>query len=233
MARVFDEQSQKFVNAPIKQVFQTGVKPTFRITLENGRSIECTKEHRFLTDGGFVPIEDALGLQLIGKIAVISKPETRLACNGIPTYQNKEWLAGAKLRSIQAGSGLLGIAEEAGITIHTVRKWLKKHGLQFTKKEVASYRRIWNRGKRYKGKKHAPETIEKMRKSARKGSASNLWRGGVQRSERLAIADWCSRYRTDFLRQANYKCNRCGSNLKLELHHIQTVAERPDLAREK
>jgi len=71
-----------------------------------------------------------------------------------------------------------------------------------------------------------------MRKSARKGAQSNLWRGGVDRTERLAIADWCAQHRSDFLRGANYKCSRRGSNEKLELHHIQTVAERPDLARD-
>ena len=233
MARVFDETRRIFTNAPIREVFQTGVKPTFRVTLENGRKIECTKEHRFLTDDGFLPLEDAIGLRLVGSTAVMSRPDTMLACNGVPAYKDQSWLARTKAKAIEDGTGLLGIADAAGVSSHTIRKWLRMFGLQFTKADVASYSPIWNKGVRgYKRRPHSPETISKIRASARRGPDSNLWRGGANRAERLRIADWCASNRTGFLRAANYKCQRCGSNHRLEMHHIETVVDRPELAYE-
>ena len=230
--RVFDEDLRTFVARPIKEVFQTGVKPVFKITLHNGRTITSTKEHKFLTQDGFVALESAIGLSVVNGRAVMSKRAT-LGCNGVPAYADKEWLSAAKDASIEAGIGLRHIATSAGCSTHTIRKWLKHHGLQFTKAEVASYAPPWNKGVRgYSLPKHTPETIEKMRKSARRGSDSNLWGGGAERSERLKIADWCHAHRSEFLRCADYKC-ACGSNKNLELHHIKSVASMPELAYEK
>lgn len=230
--RVFDEVSRTFVARPIKEVFQTGVKPVFKITLDNGRTITSTKEHKFLTKDGFATLEDAVGLSLIGDRATMSK-KSLFGCNGIAVYHDPVWLASAKAASIEAGIGLRHIAEAANTSVHTIRKWLKRHNLQFTSKEVASYTSSWNKGLTgYSLPRHRPETIEKMRKSARRGADSNLWRGGADRSERLKIADWCNAHRSEFLREANYKCT-CGSSENLEMHHIKSVASTPELAYEK
>lgn len=230
--RVFDEDSRSFVVRPIKEVFQTGIKPVFKITLDNGRTITSTKEHKFLTQAGFATLEEAIGLSMINGRAVMSK-SAAFGCNGVAAYTDPVWLAAAKAASIEAGVGLRHIADAANTTIHTIRKWLKRHGLQFTKQEVATYTAVWNRGVRgYNLPKHRPETIEKMRASARRGAGSNLWRGGADRSERLKIADWCYANRSEFLRAASYRCS-CGSTKNLELHHIKSVASAPELAYEK
>lgn len=231
--RVFDEETRTFVTAPIKEVFQTGVKPVFRLALENGRTIEATKEHKFLTAQGFKTMEDALGLSVAGGVALWSNTDVEFACNGVPEYQSRDWLSHAKAEAIAAGTGLQGIADAAGVTVHTIRKWLKVNSLQFTKKEVASYTAIWNKGRKWSRARHSAETIEKMRKAARRGPMSNLWRGGVQRAWRQEIADWCAANRSEFLISANYACRRCGGSDRLELHHKITVAERPDLGMDK
>jgi len=170
---------------------------------------------------------------MVGDLAVWSNSDCALACNGVAAYTDKEWLLSAKQRSISSSKGLSGIAEEANISIHTIRKWLKKHRLQFTKKEVGSYRAVWNRGKRYTNAPHSLETIQKMRASAKKGAASNLWRGGVTRHSRLAIADWCATVRSELLLEAGHKCKRCGSSKNLELHHIVPVSEDRSLSMQK
>ena len=230
--RVFDEDSRSFVVRPIKEVFQTGIKPLFKVTLDNGRTITSTKEHKFFTQTGFATLEDAVGLSLINGRAVMSR-STAFGCNGVAAYTDPTWLASAKAASIEAGLGLQHIADAANTSTHTIRKWLKRHGLQFTKQEVATYTKVWNKGIRgYSLPKHRPEVIEKMRASARRGADSNLWRGGANRSERLKIADWCYANRSEFLRAANYRCP-CGSTKNLELHHIRSVASAPELAYEK
>ena len=232
--RVFDENNRTFTTSKVLAVSQNGVKPTFRVTLENGKKIECTKEHKFLTESGFLSLEEAVGLKIIGKTAVMEKPETAFACNGIPIYRDSEWLSSAKQRAISNGKGLSGIVEEAGCTVHTIRKWLKNHGLQFTKLEVASYTPIWNKGvSGYIRPRHSNETIEKMKLKARRGADSNLWRGGVSRSERMKIADWCNANRTGFLKAVKFKCEKCSSSKKLQLHHIVPVSVSLDLAYDK
>lgn len=232
-ARVFDEESSTFVCRGIKEVFQTGVKPLFKITLANGKTITSTKEHKFLTEEGFKTLEDAIGLRMIGSTAAMSK-EVAFGCNGVAAHTDRSWLSSVKEESIAAGKGLSYIAEKANVTTHTIRKWLQKFDLQYTKKEVASYTPIWNKGLfGYSLPKHSAEAIEKMKASARRGASSNLWRGGAARSERLKIADWCAANRSEFFRNANYQCNRCSSTVNLEMHHKETVASRPDLAYEK
>lgn len=232
--RVFDEDSRTFVVRAIKEVFRTGMKPAFKITLDNGRTITSTKEHKFLTREGFATLEDAIGLSLINGRAAMSK-RVELACNGVATYTDPAWMAEAKSAALaEAGRGVAYIAELANCSYHTIRKWLKIHGLQFSKKENAVVQGgSWNKGlSGYSLPRHRPETIEKMRKSARRGADSNLWRGGADRSERLRIADWCYAHRSEFFRAANYSCS-CGSNKSLELHHIKSVASAPELAYEK
>jgi thymidylate synthase (FAD) len=163
----------------------------------------------------------------------MDRPDTPLACNGVAVHKDSTWLRQAKSRAITEGTGLAGIAEDSGVSTHTIRKWLKRHNLQFTKREVASYTTIWNKGVGgYKRSPHTAETIAKMRAAARRGPASNLWRGGADRSERLKITDWCSRHRKEFLIAAGYRCTNCESSERLELHHIKAVVDRPDLAYE-
>jgi len=225
MVRVYDEATKEIVHANIKEVFYTGIKPVFKITLENGKTITCTKEHKFLSQNGFDSLENLVGLKVIANTAVMSKQAT-IATNGMPIHRDKEWLFIAKEKAIKNKTGLAGIAKEAEVSYHTIRKWLKIHNLSFTKKEVASYTEVWNKGVfGYKLPPKSEVTREKHRKSAKKGADSNLWRGGVPREFRLQVTDYISKYRDKFLKEANYQCSLCKSNNKLELHHKIPVYE--------
>ncbi len=220
MVRVYNADTGLIDHANIKEIFFTGIKPVFKITLENGKTITCTKDHKFLSENGFDSLENLIGLKILGNTAVMSK-QASIATNGIAIYRDKEWLSLAKERSIKNKTGVQGIAEEAEVSYHTIRKWLKIHNLSFTKKEVAQYTDAWNKGVfGYKLPPKSEETREKHRKSAKRGAESNLWRGGVSRSFRLQVTDYIAKYRDKFLKEANYQCSKCNSNNKLELHHI-------------
>lgn len=227
-ARVYD--GKQFTKAKIKEVFYTGEKPVFKITLASGKTIACTKEHKFLTRTGYDTLENIVGLTVHATKAVMTKHGV-IGTNGIPCYQDYDWMKNAKEQSILNKTGLGGIARHANVTYHTIRKWLKIHGLQYSKREVAQYTEIWNKGKfGYINRSHSIETINKMRIKARKGPASNLWKGGANRKERLKIADWCATIRAEKLKLANYQCLWCQSNHKLELDHILPVYSHPELA---
>ena len=56
---VFDEEHNKFVGVPILQVFDTGKKSCVKISLENGRTLTSTLEHKFLnSQNQFLPLSD-------------------------------------------------------------------------------------------------------------------------------------------------------------------------------
>ncbi len=230
--RFYDPSSKTFSTTHIKNIWKSGIKPLFRVHTANGYFIDCTADHPLLTPNGYRSIGEALNVSVKNNRAIFdADKEMFLACNGIPCYQDREWLAMAKKAAIEDKTGVKGIAELAGVSYHTIRKWLKVHNLQFTREEVARITTIWNKGKTgYKLRPHSIETIQKMRNSAKRGADNFLWKGGVDRSERLKIADWCNSIRTELLKEANYSCSICSSNRNLELHHIKPVYSHPELA---
>ena len=231
--RVYDETTNTLSHAHIKEVFQTGMKDIFEITLENGKTIRCTKEHKVLTQQGFQSLENCLGLKKIGNTAAIDK-NVHIGCNGVPVHQDYNWLLEHKNKSINNGTGLAGIAQEAGVSPNTIRKWLRKHDVTFTRKEIASYTPIWNKGLfGYFTGPRSEETRAKMRASAKRGSDSNLWRGGTS-TERKNIQSDISQYRRDIMQDYDYCCGLCKKPIAgtVHLHHIVPVSENIELARE-
>ena len=217
--RIYDENKKTLTHSNINNIFYTGKREVYKITLKSGKYIISTKDHKFLTENGFDTLENIINLSLNNNTATMKK-KAKIAINGIPIHHNKEWFSEAKKRSIKNKTGLNGIAEEAGISYHTARKWIKKHNLQFTKKEVASYTTAWNKGKfGYKTKPDSEETRNKKSVSANKGAQSNLWKGGVNRKFRQQVTDYIAKHRNQFFKKFNYSCNKCNSNINLELHH--------------
>jgi len=232
LVRVFDEESKTLVPAKIKEVFETGVKPCYKITLENGKSIVATGEHKFLVAGGtFKRLSDITTEDFVG-------------CNGVPVWQDKEWLSNAKKESLSHG-GVQYIAEKAGVSYHTIRKWLKVHGLQFSKAEVSSYTEAWNKGlssecqPRY-GKPVSEVTRNKHRASARRGIDSNLYINGNKSSDTLDFQfkcrQWSSAYKMELLEKQNYTCPETGKKLCMntaDVDHRLPVYSHPELAYDK
>lgn len=182
LVRVFDENTGMLTSAKIKEVFDTGIKPVYRLTLDNGKTIDATAEHKFLTKEGFKKLADITGNDFVG-------------CNGVPIYQTLEWLYEAKMEAIENGTGVQGMAEKAGVSYHTVRKWLRKNNLQFTKAQVAMYTDAWNKGAsresqpRY-GKTVSESTRDRMRFSSKKGENCVLFSSGKRRSFALEVRDY-------------------------------------------
>ena len=227
VVRVFDEKTKTLVQAKIKEVFKTGVKTVYKMTLDNGRSIESTQEHKFLTQDGF----SELGNIRVGDF---------IGCNGVPVWQMQQWLAEAKFEAIENGTGLQGIADKAGTTTHTIRKWLRKHNLQFTKKQVAAYTEVWNKGLEPEkqpmfGKILSEETRQKMKESSKKGSESPFFTGMTDRSFGLEVRDYWYKRKNNLIKTLGNVCAVTGkvcSFEDLEIDHIKPLSKFPELAYE-
>lgn len=232
--RLYNEETKLLEVANIKEVFSTGVKPCFKLTLENshskkGKSIIATEEHKFLTLGGW---------KRLGEIT----KEDFVAENGVPVYQDADWLKRAKDAAITSGTGVAGIAEMANVSYHTIRKWLRAHGLQFTAKEVSSYTSIWNKGlpaeeQPMYGKFHGEDSRAKMRESSIQSLDSSFYSTGDFTHDnmpfRKMVTKWARGFVSELLIKQDYKCALTGEVLDrstAHVDHILPVYAHPDKA---
>ena len=115
LARCYDTETERFIDAPIKSVYKTGEKPVYRYKVQSTQTVKeisCTKEHKVLTkEKGFIDFgvayEQNLTIALNGHQA-----------NPLP-YQKKEVLEG------HAWMGSTRFAQEFGIADVTARKWFR------------------------------------------------------------------------------------------------------------
>ena len=228
--KIYNEDTKLFDVARIKEVFDTKIKPVYKLTLDNGKNITTTAFHKLFTLNGFKNVRD------------LNIDNDFVAINGVPSYQDKNWMEQAKIESINCGGGVNYIADKAEISYHTVRKWLRIHSLQFTKDEVATYTKIWNKNLPKElqpmfGKFHSKNTRNLMRNSSRKVETSNLYIDGrsynKEFSWRKNVVNICKGYHTEILIKQNFVCpitNKIISKENSEIDHIIPVSLRPDLA---
>ena len=114
--RMCDERTGEIRQTQVTDIWQTGIRPVFQVTLANGKSLKMTKDHRCLTEAGWLTLERATGLRRDESGAVAwDRDAPALATNGVPAHRSAEWL-GAQLG---AGRGVAAIAAEAGVTPRT------------------------------------------------------------------------------------------------------------------
>lgn len=91
--RVLNEETGEFTTGSIKDVMCSGVQPVYRLTLEDGKTLDCTVNHRLLTDKGWQTMGDAVGLIVDSRGNVIKMTgESYLMCNGQTVIEEKKKL---------------------------------------------------------------------------------------------------------------------------------------------
>ncbi len=191
----------------------------YRVTLADRKVLTLTENHRVLTDEGWRTLREAIGLVGDGEAARQTRP-ARFMANGVPAYRDPDWLRARRAE----GKSVQAIADAAGCSYHTVRKWLQIHDLRFTREERYRSRAPWNKGIRgYRTNlRHSAGHLAAIR-AARSGSRSNFWRGGAT-SERASIAAWATSKAATVHAQYDYTCQSCGcAGRRLHAHHIVPV----------
>jgi thymidylate synthase (FAD) len=210
-------------------VFYNGKKPLYKITTSSGRELKCTKEHKLYDGNSFVPLENIIDLKIDADNNVVDYRPSPIGVNGLPLHQSYEFLHNHKIESIKNGKGLQYIADKANVSYHTIRKWLKHYGLSYTKKEVAQYTEIWNKGKseEYKLPRRTATQRQYMRDITPKGKNHHSYKGGG-RCERLLIQSYINNRRKDIYDKCGEYCNDCKkTHISLELHHVEEVTRNP------
>lgn len=228
--RSCDEATGEIMTTEVVDVWQSGVKPVFRVTLENGDSLTMSKDHQCLTDQGWQTLERATTLRVSrrGDVSWNSNAPA-FAVNGVPAYRDRGWLAAQR----ETGASVPEIAERAGISYHTIRKYLQEYGLSYDAAERARLSGRAQRGQRRTWTqpwKATPERVEAIRR-ARSGSASNFWKGGAS-TERALIGRWTTDHAARVHERFGFACAICASKRQLHAHHVDPVWHAPERARD-
>ena len=129
--RVLNEATGFFETSHIKDVTHSGIQPVYRLTMEDGCTLDCTTNHRLLTPDGWKTMGDALSLSTRSDHSVISfRRTTRLLANGnvavgTGDYRDKAWLQ----EQINHGANAAAMAQQAGCSITTIRAWARRFQL--------------------------------------------------------------------------------------------------------
>jgi len=228
--RSCDEITGEIIHTNVVDIWESGVKPVFRVTLENGKSLKMSKDHRCLTENGWLTLEEATHLRVGSNGGVSwSGNAPAFAVNGVAAYRDAEWL-GAKRAE---GLDVTTIAAKAGVSYHTIRKHLQKHGLQFFSAEKSKLSGFAQRGTRRSptGPRKPSESTLAAIRAARSGSASNFWKGGIT-SERANIGRWTSENAARTHERYGFACAICEHKAGLHAHHVDPVWHAPERARD-
>lgn len=87
--RVLNEATGFFEIGHIKDVIAKGIQPVYRLTLEDGKTLDCTTNHRLFTAQGWQTMAEAVGLVTAeeGRVIKMTKP-CRVMCNGVAVAGN-------------------------------------------------------------------------------------------------------------------------------------------------
>ncbi|CDM92673.1 MULTISPECIES: FAD-dependent thymidylate synthase [Limnospira] len=84
--RVLNEETGTFQIGHVNNVMCSGLQPVYRLTLADGKTLNCTINHRLLTSAGWQTMGDALGLIVDENHEVLATTQNcQLMCNGVWT----------------------------------------------------------------------------------------------------------------------------------------------------
>ncbi len=297
--RVLNEATGIFELGHLQSVMSSGVQPVYRVTLADGKTLDCTANHRLYTSQGWQTMGDAVGLLTDGDHRVIGMSKTcEVMCNGVvmqgierteALYTQKSWLShqvdqGLTAKAIanqsevdasvirywakhhqlnlvsgrkkglktvvgngfyrdsdwlkqQLDQGLQAdeMAQLAGCSIESIKKWVYKHGLSLNKRSPGKAK-PWNQGQAGYSLQLSEESRQRRRDNAKRytlrGEASNFWKGGTS-TERESIGAWTRQIAPQVHERFNYICQKCGERGgELHAHHLVPVFADHSLAYE-
>ncbi|MEC4986200.1 MAG: FAD-dependent thymidylate synthase, partial [Oscillatoria sp. PMC 1076.18] len=99
--RVLNEETKLFEIGHIQDVICSGKQPLYRLTLEDGKTLDCTQNHRLLTSEGWRTMGEAVGLITADSKVVKITNDCLLMCNGITVIDSHESYLTNKLANKQ------------------------------------------------------------------------------------------------------------------------------------
>ena len=234
LIRNLNEDRGYFDYVPIGEVFRNSQRNLYLVTLEDGKQLKCSMDHKIFTDKGWSRLEDlAVGDNVAcnGESYVhgmrTSISETTLAARKF--YSDKEWLSD-QLKSKTP----IEIANDLGCSYEVVKKYAYKFGLSW------KIRKDHNKGKKLNLSHFTPEQIDQRRanalKSIKQAHIKVAEEGHPSRKldddDPNRVYNWQKYKREDILKHHGNICVNCGATENLHCHHKVEVNEDISLAYE-
>ena len=130
--RVLNENTNVFETSHLTDVICSGLQPVYRLTMEDGRTLDCTANHRLLTPDGWQTMGDALSLRVRrdGTVRSFRRTAQVLANGNVAVgngaYRDRGWLQ----QQVETGATPGEMAERAGCSITTIRDWARRHQIR-------------------------------------------------------------------------------------------------------
>ena len=225
--RQMDEETGRIDHTRVVDVFKNGPKRVFRMVLADGKKITATADHRFRFATGWQTLHQATSLEEKGGRAVWRAGDYYVHVNGSVAeapalYQDKEWL---ERQYAEKRRDVRDIAEDCGVSYHTIRKWLTRHELtEPSRGRFSQGHSSWNRGLTYElGSRQLSEEWVAANQKSRSGAASNFWHGGGS-AQRDAIGRWTTQVAHKVHSRNRWTCQLCVRRAGgLHCHHIVPV----------
>ena len=222
--RQMDEETGRVDHTRVLDVFKNGKKPVFRMVLADGKEITATADHRFRFAEGWRTLGQATGLEEKGGRALWQAGDYFVHVNGLVAeapalHQDKEWL---ERQYAEQRRDIRDIAEDCGVSYHTIRKWLARHELtEPGRGRFSDGHSPWNTDLTYElGPRQLSAEWITANQRSRSGPASNFWRGGGS-SERDAIGRWTTQVAHKVHAENGWTCQLCAQRAaELHCHHI-------------
>ena len=135
--RVLNEDTNVFETSHLKDVLCSGLQPVYRLTMEDGRTLDCTANHRLLTPDGWQTMGDAVALTVRrdGTVRSFRRTAQVLANGNVAVgsgaYRDRGWLQ----QQVDAGATPGEMAERAGCSITTIRDWARRHRIRLAESD--------------------------------------------------------------------------------------------------
>lgn len=136
--RVLNEATGYFETSHLRDVMCSGLQPVYRLTFEDGRSLDCTTNHRLLTPTGWQTMQTATRLATAPTGEVLSfNPSCQVLANGIVAagkglYRDRVWLS----QQIKLGRSTAEIAALTDCSVTTIKDWAKRFGLNLNQTDT-------------------------------------------------------------------------------------------------
>ncbi len=218
LVRNLNEDRGYFGYAEIGQVFKNEKKDLYLVTLEDGKQIRCSMDHRIFTEYGWKRLKD---LSIGDKVA----------CNGVSLtlieearekYTNPIWLS-AELKTKTPKN----IAQELNVSYEVIKKYAYKFGLTW------EIRKDHNSGK----KLDTSHFTEEQRKLRKENAIKNIRKAHTRIEEQGhpsrkypdysedRVYNWLKYNKEEILEHYGRICSNCGSTTKLHCHHKTAVKD--------
>ena len=198
--RCVDENTHVLNYNTLKNIIYAGIKPVYGLHTKHGYFIKTTNEHRFLTKDGWKQLKDL-------------KKGDFVYINGEALYKDKKWLK-QKYNVDNLSQEEIGLL--CGVSKHTIRSWVRKHGLQ---KELGSWSIGVEPHNKYKTKKNykplkvvSDKMMGNLNGRYATGEDHHSWKG-----DNITISGAYGRLK--ILKPKRNVCELCEFNGNTEIHH--------------